>query len=354
MSFTTHAVDWENMQTLRIGFVGLGGICRSRHIPGLQRLPGIEIRAVANRRLESSQRAAEALGIPDVFDSWQELVTAHDIDVVFIGTWPYLHKDISVAALKAGKHVFCQARMAMNQAEAEEMFRAASESDHVAGLCPVPIGLSIDATVTRLMQTGWLGDIRLVQVQSFSNAFADPATPMSWRKDHRLSGLNMHTLGMYIEVMHRWFGWTQSVSATTDVFVETRSDEQGVETNVQIPDQILCNARMIAGFPVQYALSTVAHHGSDTVWIHGSRGTLKYDVGADQLLGGLAGQPLSEICIESADSYDVSNWSVEKDFVDAIREGTAYHPDFQDGLKYMQVVQAVYESAREGRVITLG
>ncbi|MFA6245000.1 MAG: Gfo/Idh/MocA family oxidoreductase [Candidatus Hydrogenedentales bacterium] len=341
------------MQPLRIGFVGLGGICRQRHLPGLQRLPGIEIRAVANRTRESGERAASEFGIPIVFDSWKELVSSTEVDVVFIGTWPYLHKDISIAALKAGKHVFCQARMAMDQSEAEEMFRAASESNRVAGLCPVPIGLSIDATIRRLLQTDWLGGVRLVQVQSHSSAFADPNTPMNWRKDHRFSGLNMHTLGMYIEVMHRWFGWTHSVSATTDIYVEARNDATGVETKVQIPDQILCNARMNAGFPVQYAFSTVSLFESDVVWIHGANGTLKYEVGADRLLGGIAGQPLSEIAIDDSDRYDVANWAVERDFINAIREGTEYHPDFSDGLKYMQVVQAVYDSAAEGRAITL-
>ncbi len=343
----------NTMQSLRIGFVGLGGICRLRHIPGLRRLPGIEIRAVANRTRESSERAASEFGIPHVFDSWKELVSSPEVDAVFIGTWPYLHKDISLAALKAGKHVFCQARMAMNYAEAEEMFQAASESNRVAGLCPVPIGLSIDATIRRLMQSNWLGGVRMVQVQSLSGAFANPDTPMNWRKDHRFSGLNMHTLGMYIEVMHRWFGWTQSLSATTDLFVEVRDDGTGTKANVQIPDQILCNARMSAGFPVQYAFSTVSRYESDTIWIHGVDGTLKYDVGADRLLGGIAGQPLTEIAIDDADRYDVANWAVERDFIGAIREGTEYHPNFYDGLKYMQAVQAVYDSAAEGRAITL-
>uniref|UniRef100_A0A7C4PK83 SRP54-type proteins GTP-binding domain-containing protein n=1 Tax=Anaerolinea thermolimosa TaxID=229919 RepID=A0A7C4PK83_9CHLR len=102
------------METLRIGFVGLGGICRQRHVPGLKKLPGIELRAVANRTRESSEKAAREFGIPVVCDSWQELVARDDIDIVFVGTWPYLHREVSVAALESGKHVFCQARMAMD------------------------------------------------------------------------------------------------------------------------------------------------------------------------------------------------------------------------------------------------
>ncbi|HPU98500.1 MAG TPA: Gfo/Idh/MocA family oxidoreductase, partial [Candidatus Hydrogenedentes bacterium] len=90
------------MNTLRIGFVGLGGICRQRHVPGLKKLPGIELRAVANRTRESSEKAAREFGIPVVCDSWQELVARDDIDIVFVGTWPYLHREVSVAALQSG------------------------------------------------------------------------------------------------------------------------------------------------------------------------------------------------------------------------------------------------------------
>lgn len=334
------------MDTLRIGFVGLGGICRQRHLPGLRRLPGIEIRAVANRSRESSERAAREWDIPRVYGSWQELVSSPDIDAVFVGTWPYLHKDVSIAALEAGKHVFCQARMAMNGQEAEEMYEAAHRSGRVAALCPVPIGLTVDSTIRRLLQSGWLGDVRFVHVQSLSSAFADPETPMNWRKDSRFSGLNMHTFGMYVEVMHRWFGWTRSVSATMNTFYESRVDEEGMARNVEVPDQVLCTACMEAGFPIQYAFSTVAHHGSDTVWIYGSRATLRYDVGSDTLYGGPAEGPFSEVRVHDADAYDLINWRVEEDFVNALRQGAEYHPDFLDGLKYMQVIQAAYDSAR--------
>jgi len=202
--------------TLRVGFVGLGGISRQRHVPGLKRIPGVEIAAVANRGRASSERAAAEFGIPEICEDWRELVARPDLQAVFIGTWPYMHREISLAALDAGKHVFCQARMAMNAAEALEMVRRARALDLVAALCPVPFGLKYDRAVERMLREGELGDVRLVQAASLCGAYADPATPMDWRKDHRLSGLNdLHTLGMYVEVMHRWFGWTADASAQT-------------------------------------------------------------------------------------------------------------------------------------------
>ncbi len=342
------------MGTIRVGFVGLGGICKSRHVPGLQRIEGVEIAAVANRTRESSERAAEQCGIPEICDSWQALVARDDIDAVFIGTWPNMHKDVSVAALESGKHVFCQARMARDVAEARAMYDTAKRTGRVAALCPVPIGLSVDAAIARLLAEGALGEVRLVRVQSFTDAFAQPDTPLHWRKDHRISGLNMHTLGMYAEVIHRWFGWTWTVHALAQTFTRTRRDSDGTEVRVQIPDQVLFSAGMHAGFPVQYTISAAVHHGEEEIQVFGSEGSLTYDVNDDVLYGALAGEMMGPVQIRPEEQYNLREWPVERNFVAAIREGAEYHPDFFDGLQYMQVVQAVHDSAREGKTIMLG
>ncbi len=342
------------METIRVGVVGLGGIARSRHIPGLRAIEGIEIVAVANRTRESSEKAAQEFDIPVVCGSWEELVARDDIDVVFIGTWPYMHCPVTLAALDAGKHVFCQARMAMNYEEAVRMEARARASDRVTGLCPVPIGLSVDATVKRLLREGELGSIRLVRVQSFSNAYAAPEVPMDWRKNARYSGLNMHTLGMYVEVIHRWFGWTRSVNgALTQVFIPERLGESGELEAVGVPDQVMFNTTMQAGFPVQYVISAAVHHGMDAIEIYGSRATLRYDVKSDVLFGGHEGVGMGKVAIRPEDAYDLEHWQVERDFIAAIREGKEYHPDFEDGLKYMEVIQAVYDAAAGQTAVTL-
>ena len=98
---------------IRIGIVGAGNNTRVRHIPGLKAIPGVEIVSVCNRSRESSQRAAEAFNIPKVYEDWRALVAADDTDAIVIGTWPYMHREITCAVLAAGKHVMCEARMAM-------------------------------------------------------------------------------------------------------------------------------------------------------------------------------------------------------------------------------------------------
>ncbi len=341
------------MKPIRIGIVGLGGICRQRHVPGLRAIEGVEIVAVANRDRASGEKAARELHIPDVHDHWRELITREDIDAIVVGTWPYLHCPVTLAALDAGKHVFCQARMAMNLAEAKTMRAKARQAGRVAMLCPVPIGMDVDRTIARLLRENTLGGLRLVRVESLSNAFADPRTPMHWRKDRRLSGLNVHTLGMYVEVMHRWFGATQSLMADTDLVIPERPGPDGDLWSVEIPDQALVNARMQAGFPIQYAFSTVAHHGKDSVEMYAENMTVHYEPISAALYAGKPGEAMQPMDIRPEDVYDLKHWDVEKVFIDAIREGAAYRPNFDDGLLYMAVTQAVHDSAREGRRIDI-
>jgi predicted dehydrogenase len=338
---------------LRIGFVGLGAIGRIRHVPGFRALPNVEIAVVANRTEVSTRAAAEELGIPETAASWTEIVARDDIDAVVIGTWPYMHHPISIAALAAGKHVFCQARMAMNYREACEMKAAADQSGKVAMLCPVPIGLSIDATIARFLRDGMLGAPRLVRVQGLYNTFAKPEALMGWRKDHRFSGLNALTLGMYVEVIHRWFGPTAHVAAFTSTFVNRRIDTAGLATAVQIPDQMLINTRLKSGLDVQYTFSGAVADGRDRIEIHGTEAAIVYDVTDDALFYLTDGRTAVPVQARPEERYDVNNWDVEARFVRAIRDGVPARPDFTDGCRYMQVVQAVYDSAEAERTVHL-
>ena len=102
------------MDAIRIGIVGAGANTRLHHIPGFQALPNVEVVSVCNRTRESGERVAEEFGIPEVYDDWEELVEAEDTDAICIGTWPYLHCPVTLAALDEGKHVLTEARMAMN------------------------------------------------------------------------------------------------------------------------------------------------------------------------------------------------------------------------------------------------
>jgi predicted dehydrogenase len=110
---------------IRIGLIGAGGNTRSRHIPGFKKQEGVKLVAVANRTPESAKKVADEFGIPKVAADWTEILADDGVDAVCIGTWPYMHEELLTAALKAGKHVLCEARMAMNAVEARRMLKEA-------------------------------------------------------------------------------------------------------------------------------------------------------------------------------------------------------------------------------------
>ena len=124
---------------IRVGFIGAGANTRKHHIPKLKAQPGVELVAVANRSKESGEKVAKEFGIGRVHAGWQEIVNAPDIDAICIGTWPYMHCEMTTAALGAGKHVLCEARMAMNAAEGRRMLEAARKKPNlVTQLVPGP------------------------------------------------------------------------------------------------------------------------------------------------------------------------------------------------------------------------
>ncbi|MCI0530189.1 MAG: Gfo/Idh/MocA family oxidoreductase, partial [Nitrospira sp.] len=110
-----------NQKTLKIGIIGAGGIVRQRHLPGLKKIEGVEVVAVSNRRRERAEKIAQDFNIPRVIEDWHEVIAIPELDIIWIGTTPYMHEPITLAALEAGKHVFCQARMAMNSQQAKNM-----------------------------------------------------------------------------------------------------------------------------------------------------------------------------------------------------------------------------------------
>lgn len=103
-------------QTINVGVIGAGANTTSKHIPGLQAIDGVKVVAVCNRSRASGERVASQFNIPQVYESWAELINARKSTRSMIGTWPYMHCRLTLAALAADKHVMCEARTAMDAA----------------------------------------------------------------------------------------------------------------------------------------------------------------------------------------------------------------------------------------------
>ena len=336
---------------IRVGIIGAGANTRDQHIPGLQAIEGVEIVAVCNRSQESGERVAQRFGIERACTNWQEIVHAADINAVVIGTWPYMHRLVTVAALEADKHVMCEARMAMNASEAHCMYDALRSRPHlVAQIVPSPLSLRVDRTIQRLIRDGWLGDVLVVDIHD-GGAFIDKDNTMHWRHNMDLSGLNVISIGIWYEAMLRWVGEATSVVAKGKTFTPMRLDEEGRLTGVRIPDHIDIIADMACGGQAHIQVSNVTGFGEPaSATIYGSEGTLRFS--EDILTGGRRGDDgLSEIEVPA---HEAGGWRVEEEFISAIRgHEEITHTDFRTGVKYMEFTEAVYRSRRSGAAVDL-
>lgn len=339
-------------QRLRIGFVGAGDIVRKRHLPSLQKLDGLEFAAVSNRRPESTATFAEDYGIGHSFADWRDLVAWDGVDVVWCGTYPNLHRPVTEAALAAGKHVFCQARMAPTYADAKAMYLAAQRTDRTVMLCPPSQYARRDSTIRRLLREGFVGQPYSAIVQSYNGRFLPADAPLHWRQSFAMSGYNSLDLGILIEVQQRWLGYARRATALTRTFIPERPASDFGRGLVERPDLVAAVVELENGALASFQLAGIAHHGAGTnaFEIFGSEGTIRYLQQDDTVLAGRAGQTLQEI---PADPTDGTR-GVEADFIAAVRAGRpSAEPSFWDGLKYTELTEAIARSAEQGRTIDL-
>ena len=341
---------------IRVGIIGLGGNARLKHVPGLRACAGVEIAAVCNRRRESTAAVAAEFGIAKTYEHWQDLVGDSEVDAVVIGTWPYLHCPITLAALAAGKHVLTEARMAMNAAEAHQML-AASKKHHnlVCQVVPSPFGLRAHRVVLDLIRSGFIGELREVVVFATSDQLADPETPISWRQVRELSGLNMLTLGIVHETVMRWVPQPVRVLAQVRAFVTDRLDPAtGLRRRVGTPDSVQVLATLQGGAHAVYHVSGVARFGTGTqVHLYGSEGALRYELSPDDRLFGARRGDAGLRQIEIPPDKSMA-WDVEAEFIGAIRrQRPVEFSGFVTGVQYMEFTEAVARSAASGAAVKL-
>lgn len=340
-----------NTQKLRIGFIGAGANTRKMHIPGFHKIENVELSVVANRSIESAQIVAKKDGIKRVAEDWREVVEDPSIDAVCIGTWPYLHAEASIAALEQGKHVLCEARMAMDLQEAEAMYAASkAHPELVAQLVPAPFSLDFDATIREMIRGGELGDLLEVRVVHTGGQSADPDAPMTWRQDKELSGQNILTMGIMHETIQRWVedepAW---LLADGEVFQKARSYPDGREQKIiRIPDSLGIFGRFSkSGARLAYHFSAVESGKPRMEFrINGSKGALRFDAANTSLMFAQAGSAEEKKLTLSRDQS--RGWQVEADFVRSIREGAPVElTSFEQGVRYMKFTELVGQSLEQ-------
>jgi len=348
---------------IRVGLIGAGANTRLRHIPGLREQQGVEIVAVANRSRASGEAVASEYEIPTVYDNWMELMEADEIDAVCVGTWPYMHRTMVLAALENDKHVLTEARMAMDAQEAHEMLDASRQFPHlVTQIVPAPQTLQVDRTVQDLIADGYLGQPLALRLRvsdghgraDRADTFMNTDAPLHWRQNRELSGYNIMGMGIWYETLMRYVGAATKVMAMTRVFTNQRKDEDGIMRGVSVPDHVNVLCEFASGVQADLSWSTVTglQTGAE-MWLSGSEGTIMLEgPPIDKILVGKNGdKELSEFPIPDEKR---GKWRVEEEFIEAIRGNAPVTlTPFDVGVQYMEFTEAVTRSAQTGQTVYL-
>jgi predicted dehydrogenase len=335
-------------EKVRIGVIGAGWVAQNRHLPALAQLPGVALAAIWSRNAERGREVAGKFGIPRVVEDWRKVAEATDVDAVVIATPPVLHHPATLAALGAGKHVLCQARMARNVREARAMVEAARAAKRVTALYPPRPGLRGDRVMRRLLHDeGFVGEIREVRVTSMA---LDTATHYVWATDASVVGVNAMALGMWAEVLNRWVGPAVRVAATARTHRAERTGADGRPMRTSIPDSLVVAADLACGATASYHLSGgAACAPGHAIEIFGSRGALRYRLFAEEIEGASGGADKLEPIPIAAEEERAQTTDAE--FVRAIQSGTPVAPSFEEGLRYMEFCEAVALSAGTGKAV---
>ena len=178
-----------NKPQLRIGLIGTGFMGKT-HAFGFAAaarvfdLPyDVVLHSVADRTGELAAAAADRLGFANASGDWKRLVADPEIDLIDITTPNALHKEIALAAISAGKHVYCEKPLAARASDARDMADAAE-----AALVKTQVGFNylcnpMMALARELIASGELGEIRLYRGIHAEDYMMDPASPFTFRHD---------------------------------------------------------------------------------------------------------------------------------------------------------------------------
>ena len=243
--------------------------------PALPRLVG-----VCTSRPESAEKAREVGGFEFGTTRFEDLLERDDIHVIDVATPNDLHRDQVIAALEAGKHVYCDKPLAVTLDEARDMVAAADARPDLAhGMALQMRFIPATLRARQLVQDGFLGRVYHFRASYLHAGYTDPARPMTWRVGPTggcLADLGSHV----IDLMRYLLGEYAEVRGTLERWVDARpsASEPGVMVPVEVDDYSCLQARMQSGALGFIEASRFATGSLDDAGfeIYGERGALRW------------------------------------------------------------------------------
>ena len=345
---------------MRIGIIGAGGAARGIHLPGFRLCPDAEIAVLC----EPDTNAAKAAGVAEICADYRDVLRRSDVDAVVVATPNFLHREIVLAALAAGKHVLCEKPLALNRKDAEEMLRAAERSGRVHMTAFTYRYTPAIQYARRLIEQRGLGDLRTVRA---AYLMALSGHVLGWRSEKRLAGSGvLADIGSHLVHLVQWLaGDIRALTATERRFRDDPASD--------VEDWIAFLAEFSSGACGTFEISRVAPGRgagiSEEIFIdlYGTRGSLFFSLqdpwGLMAALGEDAKDPARLLrhhdvpreFLKLPDSpRDIHahdrRWGYRYDqafqFVESVKLGQSRAPSFVDGVRCQAVLDAALESAR--------
>lgn len=356
-------------QAIRVGFIGAGWTERIQ-IPCYQ-LAGLTAQAICSHQVENARRVAEKREIPHVYNTWQELIKADDIDLISIVTPPQLHAEIAISALRAGKHVICEKPTALNVAEAENMFAAAQAVPNQLAIIDHELRFHPQrAQLRRLLREGYVGSPLSIELDWLYRRGLDPQQPWNWLHDAERGGGSLGAIGSHLIDLSRWYaGRIDGLAAQlqTAHFLRPMPDSSGTR-RVTSDDSAYLMLHYDAA--IQGRININALYPDDrgmSVQVVGTSGALRIDY-EDRLWGIKFLDPASgipahdewqeltvadethDLPLPNRRAFTIGCYYLGKTIRETLQGGQTYIPDaatFYDGLVIQRVLDAARRSHRE-------
>ena len=281
----------EHEKILGVGMIGYGFMGKMHSyayasLPYIFEPPQPQIKLIGACALSDASRelAAKSGGYEFTTPDYHDLFARDDISLINICTPNYLHKEQAIAAIKAGKHVYCDKPLALTADDAEEMALLANQS----GLtCQVTFHNRFCPAVLRarqLVEDGFLGDIISFRAAYLHSGYNDPKRPMSWKMRKETSGAGaLLDLGTHIIDMIRWLvGDFHKVNARLRTLIKERPRQAGSTQleAVSVDDIAAMMVELPNGALGSIEVSRMAVGATDGLRfeIEGSKGAIAFDL----------------------------------------------------------------------------
>lgn len=320
------------------GLIGTGRIADDRILPGINAVEGNKLVAVVSRDPARAKAYAEKFGAEHAYTSYDEMLGNPDITAVAIHTPNALHPEQTIAAARAGKHVFCDKPIALTVAEAEKMVEECKRAGVKLGVNFHNRFLPAFNETKQIIASGEIGDVVLIELEASPGA-RPGGTLSSWRVDSKMAGLGTTmSVGVHTYDILRFILGSEIVEVTA-LFDQPR----GVMETTSI-----AMFRFASGAMAQVTINETAPYPHNVFVIYGSKGRITgRGLTRSRLAGELEvltadGERKKKIDVVNAHAGSVAEFS------HALLEGREPSPNGFDGLQSVRLTEAMGRSAYDG------